>query len=550
MIKIRRKFQKVNICGTDIDNVSMDEALMTIEQYIRNRSCEYIVTPNVDHLIKLQNDNEFQQIYNESSMRIPDGMPLIWASRYLKTPLRQKVSGSDLVIEICKVSAMKGYRLFFLGGEPPAAQLAKERLEQQYRNLKICGVYAPSFGFEHDAEENQKILRMIRESKPDILLVGLGAPKQEKWINKYYKELEVPVSIGVGITFGFISGMVKRAPLWMQRCGLEWFWRLLREPKRLWKRYLVDDVKIFWLVYQQKKNLFPHRRFQMIHNEAGSLNYTGGVRGIFTKNVNRFMSLKPLWLRRRLYAKLYEKKTGDFLYLFNNAPLEHVPKIKMRLSPDDLGHQIIAFTGYFEINIVKRVKELVPKDGGLLVDVGANYGYFSCLWAGLHVKNLVLAFEPSPRCVKGIETNIKKNKLLSQIRLIKKALSNQTGFQAFTLGSEKETGWGGLVLEKDELTVKVRTVRLDDEIAKLKTHNFIDVLKIDTEGADLWVLEGAEKLLRNKQIKHIFYEENLPRMKKLNIKPGEIKRYLESFGYKVKMINFISPNLSDWYAQR
>ncbi|MCA9408049.1 MAG: WecB/TagA/CpsF family glycosyltransferase, partial [Candidatus Omnitrophica bacterium] len=273
MIKVRKRFQKVNICGTDIDNVSMEEVLQAIERYIRAGSCEYVVTPNVDHLIKLREDEEFRRIYADSAIRIPDGMPLIWASRYLKTPLRQKVSGSDLVLEICKLSDYKGYRLFFLGGEPPAAQLAKEKLETQFKSIQICGVYSPPFGFEYDKAENQKIVQMIKEVKPDILLVGLGAPKQEKWINRYYKELEVPVSIGVGITFGFISGMVKRAPIWMQKKGLEWLWRLLNEPKRLWKRYLLEDMRIFWLVFQQKRQFLTKRSFKIIHSEVGEAGY-------------------------------------------------------------------------------------------------------------------------------------------------------------------------------------------------------------------------------------------------------------------------------------
>jgi len=143
---------------------------------------------------------------------------------------------------------------FFLGGRPGAAVKSAEVLRNKYSNIQIVGEYSPPFGFENDKFENEKIVRTIKEVHPDIVFVGLGAPKQEKWIFSHYKELNVPVCIGVGVTFEYISGMVKRAPIWMQKTGLEWLWRLLSEPKRLWKRYLVDAMVFFWMVLKQKMN--------------------------------------------------------------------------------------------------------------------------------------------------------------------------------------------------------------------------------------------------------------------------------------------------------
>jgi N-acetylglucosaminyldiphosphoundecaprenol N-acetyl-beta-D-mannosaminyltransferase len=205
--------------------------------------------------MKLQNDAEFRQIYDNASLVLADGMPLIWASKFLGTSLKEKISGSDLFPKLCKVAAEKGYRLFFMGGRPGAALKAAEVLRDRYPDIQIVGTYSPPFGFENDREENDKIVRAIKNAKPDILFVGLGAPKQEKWIYKYRNDYQVPMSIGVGVSFEFVSGMVKRAPLWMQRVGLEWFWRLMMEPKRLWKRYLVDDPVFFWLVLKQKLGL-------------------------------------------------------------------------------------------------------------------------------------------------------------------------------------------------------------------------------------------------------------------------------------------------------
>lgn len=243
---------KVNICGVEIDNISFQETINNISGILEKEKNIFITTPNVHHIILLQKDQEFKKIYQEASLVLADGMPLIWASKFLGTPLKEKVSGSDLVPEICKFAAKKGYRLFFLGGRSGAVEKARENLIKIYPQIKIVGVYSPPFGFENNTEENEKIVEMIKNARPEILLVGLGAPKQEKWIYRHYKETDVPVSIGVGVTFEFISGMVKRAPKWMQRVGLEWSWRLIMEPKRLWKRYLVWDVEFFWLVLKQK----------------------------------------------------------------------------------------------------------------------------------------------------------------------------------------------------------------------------------------------------------------------------------------------------------
>lgn len=248
--------KRVTILNVPIDNVRFKDVFNGIEQSINKHESIYIITSNVDHLITLQKDEEFRRIYQGASLVVADGMPLIWAAKFLGTPLKQKISGSDLVPEICKLAGEKGYKLFFLGGRPGAAQIAKDNLERVYPAIKIVGAYSPAFGFENDAGEEQEVLQMIKEAKADILFVGLGAPKQEKWIYKHYKELNIPVSIGVGVTIDFLAGIVKRAPCWMQKAGLEWLWRILMEPKRLWRRYLIEDMKFFWLVLKQKQTRY------------------------------------------------------------------------------------------------------------------------------------------------------------------------------------------------------------------------------------------------------------------------------------------------------
>lgn len=242
----------VRISFVEINNVSMAEAIDSIISLIKKNVSGYVATCNVDHVVKLQKDELFKKIYNEASLVVPDGMPLLWAAGFLGNALKERVSGSDLFGKLCAVAEERGYRLFFLGGRPDAASQAVKVLKEKYPHIKITGTYSPPFGFENDKEENDKIIRMIKEAHPDILFVGLGAPKQEKWIYKHREEYKVPVSIGIGNSFEFVSGIVKRAPLWMQRIGLEWLWRLLMEPGRLWKRYLIDDMLFFWLVLKQK----------------------------------------------------------------------------------------------------------------------------------------------------------------------------------------------------------------------------------------------------------------------------------------------------------
>jgi len=242
---------KVTIGDAVIDNVTMAEAVTAVERFIARRRPSIVVTPNVDHIVRLRGDTEFRRAYRAADLVLADGAPLLWAARLLGTPLRQKVSGSDLFPEVCRRAARKGYRLFFLGGRPDSARLAAEGLRRRFPGIRIVGVLCPPFGFERDETENQRCVRMIREANPDVLLVGLGSPKQEKWIHAHYERLGVPVCIGIGATFEFAAGIVKRAPAWMQQHGLEWFWRLTREPQRLWKRYLVDDLRFFSIVLSQ-----------------------------------------------------------------------------------------------------------------------------------------------------------------------------------------------------------------------------------------------------------------------------------------------------------
>ncbi len=235
---------RIKFLNTNVDNLTMKEAVEKIDELIQRNIPSYVVTPNVDHIVKLEKDEELRKIYDKADLVLTDGMPLIWISKLKSNPIKEKVSGSDLFPRVCELAAHKGYKIFLLGAAEGVAKKAAENLKIIYPKLKICGTYSPSYGFEKNDEEIDYIISIINKAKPDILAVGLGAPKQEKFIYKYKYRLNVPVSLAIGASIDFEAGNVERAPKWMQKCGLEWLYRLLKEPKRMFRRYLVDDIKI------------------------------------------------------------------------------------------------------------------------------------------------------------------------------------------------------------------------------------------------------------------------------------------------------------------
>jgi len=243
---------KVELLGALIDNLTWDETVERIFDLVAKGEPSFVVTPNVDHIMRLQESEDFRKIYASAHLVLADGMPLLWGARFLGRPIREKISGSDLLPTIASEAAKRGASLYFLGGRKGAAAMAAEVFTARYPDLNVCGYYCPPWGFEYNSEELSKIESLIKQARPDILFVGLGSPKQENWIFQYYQKIGVPVSIGSGVSFEFIAGMVKRAPGWMQNCGLEWFWRLLMEPGRLWRRYLVADMPFFRLLLREK----------------------------------------------------------------------------------------------------------------------------------------------------------------------------------------------------------------------------------------------------------------------------------------------------------
>lgn len=240
--------KKQKLLNTYVNNLTMNETIEEIEQMIHQKEKKYIVAINVDVVMKIEEDSYLKQITDNADMVLVDGKPLIWISKLHKNPVKAKISGSDLVPLLCALSAKKGYSIFIIGGKDGIAQKAKLRLEEQYPDIKIVGTYAPPFGFEHNENELTKINQMISEKNPDLLIACFGCPKQEKWIYENYKKYNAKISICAGATVDFLAGNVNRAPRWMSEHGLEWFYRFLQEPKRMFKRYFIDDVKILKLI--------------------------------------------------------------------------------------------------------------------------------------------------------------------------------------------------------------------------------------------------------------------------------------------------------------
>jgi N-acetylglucosaminyldiphosphoundecaprenol N-acetyl-beta-D-mannosaminyltransferase len=243
---------RVALYGITIDNVSAAEAVEAVRRLLdQGKGQHYVVTPNVDHVVRLERDPAFRQAYAGASLVLADGMPLVWASRALGRPLKGRVTGADLLPQVCAMAAALGRSLFILGGREGVAERAARNLAARFPGLRIAGFHSPPMGFERDPAEQRRIAALVNRARPDILAIGLGAPKQELWISAQRRSLDFGVALCIGAGIDFAAGTLSRAPRWMRETGLEWTWRLAREPRRLWKRYLVDDMAFGRIVMQQ-----------------------------------------------------------------------------------------------------------------------------------------------------------------------------------------------------------------------------------------------------------------------------------------------------------
>ena len=239
---------RIRFLNTVVDNITMEEAVQRIDELISQRNSAYVVTPNLDHIVIMEKDKEFHEIYNNADLVVTDGKPLIWISKLLGTPIKEKISGSDLFPKMCSMCANRGYSIFILGAAEGVADKAAENLKASYSELNIVGTYSPPIGFENNEIELKKIASLIEQTRPDVLAVSLGSPKGEKFIYRHLKEYNIPLSISIGATIDFEAGNVKRAPKWMADHGFEWLYRITQDPKRLIKRYWNDAVKIIPII--------------------------------------------------------------------------------------------------------------------------------------------------------------------------------------------------------------------------------------------------------------------------------------------------------------
>ena len=250
---VKDRTERVHILDIPITNIEKERLREHIFRAIKTREKASLVFVNVDVVIKAEEDEELTQMIRDAEYVLADGMPLIWISRLYGRPLKEKISGSDFIPYLCEKAVSEDVRFFLLGGLGDTTQKAKKALEENYPGIRVAGVYAPPIGFEKDQREVEYINCLIRQAEPDILVVCLGCPKQEKFIYANREKYDVPVSVCAGATIDFLAGNVKRCPKWVSRCGLEWFYRFLREPKRLFRRYFVDDMRIFGLVIRYWK---------------------------------------------------------------------------------------------------------------------------------------------------------------------------------------------------------------------------------------------------------------------------------------------------------
>lgn len=245
---------RIEFLNTYIDNLTASEAKNAVDSLIQAGGNHYVVTPNSDIVVKMQDDTELKEICDKADLILTDGQIVVKLSRYLGNPIKERVCMTDFVWDVFDLAIEKDYKVFLFGGKEDVLSKATENIKKRLPDLNIVDSYSPPFGFEKNEEMLEEANRRIKDSDADILIVFLGCPKQEKFIYQNKDKYQVPISITMGGCVDFIAGKVKRAPIWMQNIGLEWFYRFLQEPKRMFRRYFVDDIRIFELARKYQKH--------------------------------------------------------------------------------------------------------------------------------------------------------------------------------------------------------------------------------------------------------------------------------------------------------
>jgi len=236
---------KFSFAGIKIDNITLEEVIEKVKELIKKGKTSYIVTPNAAHIVLLQKDKEFRKVYENAELVLCDGQPIIWISKIFGEPLKERITGVDLLFSLLQLSSKEKYGVYLLGAKEGIIKRTVENLQKKFPELRIVGYHNGYF------IDDEKMIKEINERSPDILFIGMGFPKQEKWIFKYIKNLDIKIAVCIGGVFDIVAGKTKRAPVWMQKIGMEWFFRLIQEPKRLWKRYLIGNTLFLWLVFKE-----------------------------------------------------------------------------------------------------------------------------------------------------------------------------------------------------------------------------------------------------------------------------------------------------------
>ena len=245
----------ITMMGCRIDNLSMEETLVRIEEFIRSGKPHQHVVVNVDKLVKASRDEELRRIINACALVNVDGMPVVWASRLLGKPLKERVAGVDLFEALMRRAGERGWRVFLLGARAGVVAGVAATYARRYPDLAIAGWRD---GYWQGEAEEAAVAGQIRASRADLLFVAIGSPKKEQFLGRWQDTMRIPFAMGVGGTFDVAIGRVKRAPRWMQRAGLEWFYRFLQEPRRMFRRYFIEDMAFVWLLLKEAAHLRKH----------------------------------------------------------------------------------------------------------------------------------------------------------------------------------------------------------------------------------------------------------------------------------------------------
>ncbi len=249
------RFPQFNVLSVGISAVQIPDVVAQMEDWIRERRrCHYISVTGMHGVVEAQHEPEFRRILNTADLVVPDGMPLVWLARWHGFSLRRRVYGPDLMADFCAESVTRGYKHYLYGGGPGVADRLANGLTKRFPGLVIVGKGSAPFG-PPGKEEDERFVRDINNSGADVVWIGLSGVTQDKWMFEHRDKLNVPVLVGVGAAFDFYSGLKKQAPVWMRESGFEWLFRLLREPKRLWRRYLVYGSQFVYMIVLEELGL-------------------------------------------------------------------------------------------------------------------------------------------------------------------------------------------------------------------------------------------------------------------------------------------------------